>query len=437
MRTNFLSALAIVAALTSCNNENNEDNQPISGKSTYASFSVRVKAPGTYASPATDANGVAEEQTVTAMRLFVFNGGVLETMGDVAIDEVTNIGKASLKTTTGAKMIYAVANANADMTMTVGQTLDQFKALAVGATSDVIAATGKFVMVGNVATTLVEHSEAEALTNPIAINVARAVAKAQMQYNPATVKVSNVVKGSFTEPHYQLAQCNTAMFLPREAYGLSPKGATAEQKDEDTNGTYDHLQSVKYGTPEEITAFDANYKIAASAWDFAYANSVYMAENVNEKPVTGNSTFALVRLKYTPAADIIQGTDKNLNADGTFYAVSKVDGGWDIYANKTEADAAQQAINATDAKVYDKGHCYYRLNIRDITKTNLKEKYAVLRNNFYRINITEVNSIGGNSPLDPGVIPPTPETPLETETYITADITVMAWIAVEMNEPLN
>lgn len=440
MKTILLSALAILATLTSCNKENNGGGDaPISGKSTYASFSVRVKAPGTYATTPADGNADAVEQVVASVRLFVFNGGVLETMGNIAID-ATNTGTTSLKTTTGAKVIYAVANANADMTMTVGQTLDQFKALAVAATPDVLAKTNQFVMAGNVSVTLIERTESEATANPITINQARVAAKAQMQYDPAKVKINDKVKGTFTAPVYQLAQYNTTMFLSREGYGISPKGAAAEQIDvTPKDGTYDHLQSVKYGTPEEIAAFDLNYKTAATTWDFIFTNSVYMAENVNESPSTGNSTFALVRLKYTPDVTVIQGVNKTPNADGTFYAVRNADNTWAIYADKAEADAAQAVITPdVEAKVYTRGECYYRLNIRDITKTVLKEKYAVLRNNFYKINITEVNSIGGNSPIDPEVIVPIdPETPLETETHISADITVLAWTAIEMNEPLN
>lgn len=424
----FAMALAVLTTF-SCSKENtNVTDNPTEGKATYANFSVQVKSPGTYATPA-DANGVVEEQTIAKLKMFIFNGGVLETIGDITLD-ANNVGTTTLKTTTGAKVIYAVANANDNMTMTVGQTLDQFKALAVAALAADIAATGDFVMVGSVNTTLTEQTEEQAKATPIAINVARAAAKVQMKYDPATVKINVQLKGSFTLPAYQLMQMNKTMFLPRAAYELTPNGAKASQVDAaPADGTYDHLTTVTEGV----------YLVAAATWDFAFANSAYTAENVNEAPVTGNTTFTLVRLKYTPHADEITGVNKNLAADGTFYVV--INGATStIYADKIEADAAQEAITAgVEAKVYTNGQCYYRMNLRDITKTaSLQEKYCVLRNNFYKVNITEVNSIGGNSPTDPDVIVPVdPETPLETETHISADITIVPWTVVEMNEPLG
>lgn len=427
----FYAVALAVLAMFSCSKENtNGTDNPTEGKATYANFSVQVKSPGTYAAVPADANGVVEEQTITKLKMFIFNGGVLETIGDITLNP-DNVGTTTLKTTTGAKVIYAVANANDDMTMTVGQTLDKFKTLAVAALTADIAATGDFVMVGTINTTLTEQTEDQAKAAPIAINVARAAAKVQMKYDPATVKITEQLKGAFTLPVYQLMQMNTKMFLPRTAYELTPNGAKASQVDAATpaDGTYDHLTAVTEGT----------YLTAAETWDFAFANSAYTAENVNEAPVTGNTTFTLVRLKYTPHADEIAGTNRNLVADGTFYVV--INGATStIYADKTEADAAQEAITAgAEAKVYTEGQCYYRMNLRDITKTaSLQEKYCVLRNNFYKVNITEVNSIGGNSPTDPDVIVPVdPETPLETETHISADITIVPWTVVEMNEPLG
>ena len=84
---------------------------------------------------------------------------------------------------------------------------------------------------------------------------------------------------------------------------------------------------------------------------------------------------------------------------------------------------------------YTNGISYYRLNIRDIRKTALTEKYAVNRNHYYKVNITEISNLGFNTAT--GTIPTDPTTPLETQTYISADITIETWTVVDMNEPLG
>lgn len=438
----FLAMALALTALSSCSNENEESgmNPDVKGVKTYATFSVSVKtAENTRADVGSDTNADAVEQSISTLSLFIFNGGVLETTGTITLD-AHNVGTTTLSTTTGAKEIYAVANPKTDMTLAVGKTLDDFKALAVNAaTTDAatadnnIAATGEFVMIGKTETTLTQQDESEAKSNPVAITVARGAAKVQMQYNTATVTQNASLKGTFSEPKYLIAQMNTKMFLPRQNYELTPVGSTADREDTNpSDGTYDHLTTV----PADMT--DA--KDAATAWDHQFTNSFYTAENVNEAPVTGNTTFALVQLKYTPASSEITGNNTTLAGDGTFYLLwNKQTKTGTIYADQTEANTAQQA-DATnlEVKTYTGGHCYYRVNLRDIAKTDLQQKYCVLRNHYYKINITQINSLGGSSTTDPDVVVPTdPTTPLETLTHISADITIEAWNAILMNEPLG
>lgn len=437
----FLTLALALTALASCNNENEipGTNPEVTGVPTHAAFSVKVSSTAnTRATAEDDANGVAEEQKIGSLKVFIFNGGVLETTGDITLD-ANNQGTTTLTTTTGPKEIYAVANPKTDMTLNVGQTLDEFKALAVnaGTTSatpdENIAGENVFTMIGSVVTTLTEKDETAAKSNPIDITVSRGAAKVQMQYDPQKVTQNQNLKGQFTDPKYLVAQMNTKMFLPRKDYELTPNGKDGDpyQKDEDNNYTFDHLTAV----PADMT--DA--KDAVNPWDHTFANSFYTAENVNEVPSTGNTTFALVQLKYTPDNSEIQGTNKSLAVDGTFYLLwNKQNGTGTIYADQTEVNTAQQQDQTNlEVKTYTGGLCYYRVNLRDITKTVLTEKYCVLRNNYYKINITQINSLGGTSTTDPTIVPTDPDTPLETETHISADITVAAWNPIIMNEPLG
>lgn len=435
----FLTLALALTALASCNNENEipGTNPEVTGVPTHAAFSVKVSSTAnTRDAAATDDNGVVQEQKIGSLKVFIFNGGVLETTGDITLNE-NNEGTATLPTTTGPKEIYAVANPKTDMTLNVGQTLDEFKALAVnaGTTSatpdENIAGENVFTMIGSVVTTLTEQTAAQALASRINITVSRGAAKVQLQYDATKVTQNQDLKGVFSEPKYLVAQMNTKMFLPRKDYELTPNGADGEPNQVDGNNdhTFDHLTTV----PADMTAA----KAAVNPWDNAFANSFYTAENVNEAPTTGNTTFALVQLKYTPDNSEIQGSNTTLTA-GTFYVLRKTDGTNLIYADNTEAQTAQQSAAGSTVKTYTGGLCYYRVNLRDITKTVLKEKYCVLRNNYYKINITQINSLGGNSTTDPEVIVPTdPDTPLETETHISANILIAPWNPILMNEPLG
>ena len=435
----FLTLALALTALASCNNENEipGTNPEVTGVPTHAAFSVKVSSTAnTRDAAATDDNGVVQEQKIGSLKVFIFNGGVLETTGDITLNE-NNEGTATLPTTTGPKEIYAVANPKTDMTLNVGQTLDEFKALAVnaGTTSatpdENIAGENVFTMIGSVVTTLTEQTAAQALASRINITVSRGAAKVQLQYDATKVTQNQDLKGVFSEPKYLVAQMNTKMFLPRKDYELTPNGADGEPNQVDGNNdhTFDHLTTV----PADMTAA----KAAVNPWDNAFANSFYTAENVNEAPTTGNTTFALVQLKYTPDNSEIQGSNTTLTA-GTFYVLRKTDGTNLIYADNTEAQTAQQSAAGSTVKTYTGGLCYYRVNLRDITKTVLKEKYCVLRNNYYKINITQINSLGGNSTTDPEVIVPTdPDTPLETESHISANILIAPWNPILMNEPLG
>ena len=57
---------------------------------------------------------------------------------------------------------------------------------------------------------------------------------------------------------------------------------------------------------------------------------------------------------------------------------------------------------------YDKGQAYYRVNLmNDPESEDLSLKYRVVRNNYYRVNITAIKALG--APTGTGVVPTDPE----------------------------
>ena len=446
MKTKSMIAgmLSVMMLAASCSKEEGPNGQnPTAGAKTYASFSVSIQGTSTRAA-STDPNAVAEETKISDLTLYIFNGGVLESTGKITLD-ANNKGTDAIATTTGPKTVYAVANKS--VTGAVGSLQSEFEEQLITAIATDIAAANTFFMAGSTATTLIKQDEQAAIANPVSITVTRGAAKVQMKFD-TDVPVKPVVNAAVANAKFTLAQQNTNMYLKAQTY--SPNGETADQKDEkEKDGTYDHLVAL----PTDATTI--TWTNALAAYDNAFANSQYLAENINEAPLSGNTSYVLVGLQVTPKESAA--ADGTLSAGGftasaTFYVISKtntVDGTITFatkddkilyFADQTIASSYLQtngtALTGYAVTAYTNGMSYYRLNIRDITKTtNLTEKYAVLRNNYYKVNISEISNLGFNTPA--GTVPTDPTTPLETQTYISADITIEPWTVVSMNEPLG
>lgn len=444
MRTKSIIAgmLSTMLLAVGCNKEDGGNRvTPEAGVKTYASFSVSLLNQSTRAA-SNDPNAVTEETKISHLYIYIFNGGVLETKGQITLD-VNNKGTTALATTTGTKTIYAVPNYDAKGA--IGSLQSDFEKQLIAATD--IAEENGFFMAGKKEATLTGQNEDVAIANPIAITVARGAAKVQMQFG-TNVPVKSVVNAKVANAKFTLAQQNTQMYLAKLIAGeFSPKGETAEQTDADQDGTYDHLMKLP-STDEELKWINAG-----QTYQNTYATSKYLAENVNETPTTGNTSYVLVCLQVTPqaTADATGNvTATPLMPNTTFYVLAKKDAtsGKITFATKDDkilyfeqnADATTYKgtqVNLNDYEVleYTNGISYYRLNIRDIRKTALTEKYAVNRNHYYKVNITEISNLGFNTAT--GTIPTDPTTPLETQTYISADITIETWTVVDMNEPLG
>ena len=368
----------------------------------------------------------------------------METKGQITLN-TDNKGTTALATTTGTKTIYAVPNYNAKGD--IGSLQSDFEKQLIAATD--IAEENGFFMAGKTEATLTEKTQEQAIedANLIKISVARGAAKVQMQFG-TNVPVKPVVNASVAEAKFSLAQQNSQMYLAKLTAGeFSPKGKTAERTDADNDGTYDHLTKLPT-TDDEFKWINVG-----TTYQNTYADSKYLAENVNENPTTGNTSYVLVSLQVTPqaTADATGNvTATPLTRGTTFYVLAKkeVASGKITFALKDtqilyfkqEADAnayktVDQSVADYEVLTYTNGISYYRLNIRDIRENEQTKKYAVNRNHYYKVNITEISNLGFNTAA--GTIPTEPTTPLETQTYISADITIEAWTVVDMNEPLG
>lgn len=445
----FATVMVAGALLAACSKETNfggESSVP-EGIPTYASVTVSVNNPGTRATRAASQTG---EKEISKVDILIFDkGGVLETYTkDITPEPGTgNYTAKNIKTTTGEKTVYAVANnlvsgIKQGMTLTAFEQLSYEAAKADGVTHKVdvpIAKASNFLMFGKTEATLTEQEPDT--PNKVSLTVTRAAAKSQLLFKNVQASDSfqpENVALTFDDASTQLAQLQPTMYV------VAPAQST--------------------GT---VTPWDDNYTSQAANWIAARENdfdtnndsemitvveySHYLSENINATPLMNTTTCMLVRVKATPTT---WSDDGGTQQGSTFYALVKftsdtdktfetIDSYYGIYKDEATAQTVLDsgALQADPDKAkygivtFTDGYCYYRLNLRDMTQATSAARYSVLRNNFYKVTVTEINNLGWNNPGD--LVDPEDKTPVETETSLEVTITVADWTDVDMNEPLG
>lgn len=433
----FLSIGAISALMLSASCSSNEpvgENNGLKGETTYTAFTISMANSGTRAGDEAEETSDDVEQTISSIRIYIFSGGVLEVKDNPQINEYVT---TPVEVTTGEKLVYAVTNSTLgtalDAKVTEGTTtVADFEKELFSSLPNDIAASGNFVMIGSQRAAVLKWTKEEAKENAIKVNVDRASAKVQVKY-PADVTVAANVNATFSNPVFTLAQQARQMYVNR---GLlyTPLGDAA-------GGTYAGLVAVPDG---EISDFID----APAAYDKAYSKNKYTAECVSPNPTTGNVTFVVVRLKATPSAVYNNATltdddfwvlARNDKKTATWIYASDADYKVMYFASAADANTYKASANLEDsyeATKYSDGMAYYRIEIKSAPESeNLNEKYCVLRNNYYRINVTDIKALG--APSAPGLVPEDPTTPLEKDSHIVAEIDVTPWVMKDINESLQ
>lgn len=453
----LLAGIIALGAIVGCNKENNEGGSLLEGKETYASFSVQVATPTR--AGGTDENADAVEQNIKSLNVYVFNVSyLLEATGEITLNE-NNKGTTTLKTTLGPKTIVAVTNNN--LNPTIGTTtLSEFKKSQIAAVpaKENIAKENEFVMSGISEKNLTEtwtEDQAKEDANLIPIKVSRLPAKVQVKGNPSSENFCKpVVDAKAKEVKWMLAQQSKNSYLWQEnQYDITCKIPTGKPEP----AKIGHFYNFVDGSFLNKTYPDA-YKSVVADYDGLFANSDYLAENVNEKPVTGNTSCIILVAKFivknwAGADGVRTDASSSLTEPTTFYVVKQKD--VKVFAasedkilyfqNETDADnyrknvlkdeeSGAPAKSKYEVVKYTDGISYYRLNLHT-KESDLMKKYAVLRNTYYKTNVTSIDYLGDNTIK--GVIPEDPDTPLEVETNISCKIEIAPWTVIENAESLK
>lgn len=111
---------------------------------------------------------------------------------------------------------------------------------------------------------------------------------------------------------------------------------------------------------------------------------------------------------------------------------------WYTYSNAGGYEPATiDAINARLAEVepallYRDGMTYYYTEIKHLGSEGSDSEYGVVRNHIYKVNISKVSGLG--TPVyDPEIGFLTPERPIDTNSYVAAEVRILSWKVVKNN----
>lgn len=486
MKQKFLSkwvfaGAALLLGLTACNNKNEDDLAREKGYDTYSTISLSLPASLRAGDDDYNKQGTYEGiDHIKSLTLYMIDNAdptakpELQHFPETSLHLDGATGKVTMapfRTKSGNKTVYAVinitdaikaelsaANNAADFKTAYEKAYEAFGAnhiAVLDAGKDVIVMSGKSV-------TQEIKPNISALNAPAVNNVHITLTRAAARVSVTTTatektqgtkeyEVKATVTGGTTKTFgtisnlvWSVAQFEKTFYLLQKDDRKSPSYDWITNGDYTTEAPnrydYTHLSSDKFFELTRVGSYGLH--------EVATVKYKYISETTHKdatdlaKPMTsgyrkGNTTYVLIKGKFTPADDMWAAGEKaNANPDGTLYyglATQK------FYSSEQNAKAAGN--DEHKIVTYKKGMVFYFLwvnpNVVDMTKWAMSPVY---RNNIYNVNIKSFQNIGlSGNPLNPDPNDPDkpdpddpdnpkPDDPLPTEkTFMVATITITPW----------
>lgn len=485
-------AFATLLLLGSCTKDVDNPNSPggggeggvVEGIPTYATVSLSQRTgAGTYVGPEDDyvneTSQATEEKKITDAVVLVFNSDdVLENYVKFEDAELATAPYAkTFATTTGKKRLYALANLEnyskieaifngqtaADKKLSnVCKVIQQITDIS-GATTDNKFWMSNVYKLGATIEDQVTVQKGDENTNNFTIYIGRMVSKVTPKFADnlvinsgdgtiekdehntvvAEYRVRNNPNRFFSFPVYNAAGLLTSPYYDRNYTD---------------GGSYD---------ADGLGAGDFFDNGTAAAFGKTMGQDSYLTENSPKEAKRHKVTFLSIKAKWTPSKDALF-----LNADGTvagdlsgtiagnggtFYRVQKWENGKivgycpGIYATtptrwtdvggtpgntapqETPAVADRNAAKASATPcylivTYDQGMAYWAYWMRSRLDGTIAEKYALKRNNHYKVNIISVDGVG--EPTEDDNLDKDED--LEADASMKATIEVLNWNVVDI-----
>lgn len=489
---NFLTtgAAAAMLLLGSCTKDADNpqggggEGGVVEGIPTYATVSLSQRTgAGTYVDPEDDyVNGTSQatevEKKITDAVVLVFNSDdVLENYVKFEDAELAAAPYAKIfATTTGKKRLYALANLGDYSKIEAifnGQTAANKKLSNVckviqqiadisGATTDNEFWMSNVYKLGATIEDQVTVQKGDENTNNFTIYIGRMVSKVTPTFaadlvvnsGDGTIKTDNAeyrVRNNptrfYTFPVYEKVQ----LVSPYYDIEYNLAGATGKANE----------------YPNKLNPIDFFDNGTAAAFGKTMGQDSYLTENSPKEAKRHKVTFLSIKAKWTPSKDaLFLNTNGSVAGDlsgtitgnqGTFYRVQKWQGGKivgycpGIYAetparwtdvggtpgngegalNTAVADRNAAKASADPCYLivtYDQGMAYWAYWMRSRLDGTIAEKYALKRNNHYKVNIISVDGVG--EPTEDDNLDKDED--LEADASMKATIEVLNWNVVDI-----
>ena len=430
----MLMAAALTMGLSSCSNNDDLGNGETIDTGRPTKMTLAITQPTTYAA---DGNATGAEVDIKTVDVYIYSGTTfLKRAGLTASDftkganNVWTLKEGSkIATTTGAKTIYVGVNLPTtpsslpDIAAGIEGTNPATFAQTITAATDLGTTAAGYAMFSREAKTVnlvAPDAGGYETTNKVKVSVARLLAKVVVKKGSGLTD-TKITGGNFTSFEFAVSNVNTKFFPLPSATFADPNYTTPWP----TLGDF-------------IPAVNASYVGINNAGVIPVENikAVYTTENTSEGFLQGEHTYASVRGKFVPTTisgwngTEITGNGGPLNADGDFYKVV-VDGKNYFFSVEAQAKGcAQSKANGVYVK-YTKGWAYYNVFLNP-TAGGGEQKFDVLRNTIYTVNITKINGLGDG---EDKVVEP--EEPIGAPTNLSVEINIEAWSTNDQDSELT
>ncbi len=274
--------------------------------------------------------------------------------------------------------------------------------------------------------------------NPvISLNVSRMVAKAAVKLN--AVSVLSIPGGTLSNLRFTAGQTNNRLHLAPLRDYVDANWESFESTDFNPNAVDVGFQPWANGVVSGATTTWGDFEDAATP-------KIYIPENTSKNHRHNEVSYISLRAVFTPYDD---GEPLGFGTTPTVTGVFPAGDFWAVFSNDPSSsgspvpgvavhffpieDDADDYIaeHGGDKLFYEDGFCYYRIYLNPGGTTG--NKYDVLRNVFYKVNITKINTIGTTLPDHiPGQLG-TPGFPGTVDTELTAAVQPTD----QINPPVN
>ena len=496
MKKIVLSLMAFATIFTSCSNDLEIESNPgvdVVGKDTYVKFSLNSGGVATRATRAADEDGVK-----TANIYIFEAGALVAQQLDVtatapSIKLSAGIKEVLLVTNNAGNWGVDSTFPTFENGATIASVRTELEALAVNNPHLAIAKTdglnyanldGALGFVMN-SSTVVDFPAGGTDVAPLAIHIPvfRTTSKLAVGVHATTVNLPGAISNS------AFAVLNTSMntSLGRQYYekGASPinidgttntatlvnnftASVSAPELNIPTTGTYyTHLYGYEQMKATDITTLvDNAWKLASTAdpaSSLGLGDILFMPENIvkgmaaGSEASKGEATYSVLKTEYTPVATEFNANPGTTTTTGTFFAIRNIASQKLMMGDLTapektigffyDATTAGTFITTNEGALlpgvaadyesveYKAGLMYYRINLSNAKfAKKTTEKYSVLRNSSYLMDINSINDYG--TP-DVGELPGEPTDPIEETVHLNVTIKVIDYTEIATTPDLD